>query len=148
MAEDWEDPRRAGPWLDEQRQVVVSYLEAEGILISAASLSATWFVAPIVSLWYAETQLSDPQSVWVIVGDLPSDYVPGAWARSGREAVRVISQRWLQQSDLMIAGRADSNVSIGTPAQWSQLGPLLRARAVLLLDVADDNDYWPGTTPN
>ena len=148
MTDNWDDPTLIGPWLAAQLQLAFSYLEAEGIVVSPSTLSPAWDVPPIVSLWHAATLMKDPQSVWVIVGDLPSDYIPGAWAHSEREAVRVIAQRWLRQSELMIAGRSDSNLMIGDSEQGPLLGPLLRARAVLLLKWSDDNDYWPSTTPN
>jgi hypothetical protein len=114
-APDWDDPDTIDAWLDSQEEEVCAYLETRHIPILRETLEPGWTIPPVVSVWVADTQVPDPRSVWVIAGDLPTDYIPGAWAASDRDAIRVFSQRWLKQSELMAQGLNDSNAVEGSP---------------------------------
>jgi hypothetical protein len=42
----------------------------------------------------------------------------------------------------MTSGQAPPDVSIGSPAEWPTLGPLLASRAKLLQEMAQDTEFW------
>jgi hypothetical protein len=137
----WADPAFVDDWLDSQQEQVCAYLHAQSVPTELEALDPGWSIPPLACVWYAATQVPDPRAVWVISGDLPTDYIPGAWARSDREAVTVFAQRWLAVSENMVTGLpGDGNV--GVPAEWPTLGPLLRSRAEFLLEMASDDANW------
>jgi hypothetical protein len=60
--------------------------------------------------------------------------------------MRAIATGWLEVAAFMKRGEPHPTMTIGTPASWPELGPLLEARARLLLRFADDDGVWP-TSP-
>ncbi len=139
---DWDDPNVVEEWLKRQREDVERYLAAQEIAVLPHGLQADWFIPPILALWKASTLLDDPRSVWVISGDVPTDYIPGSWAATGRDALRRIAERWRRSADLMSRGIAELNTSIGRPENWPELAPMLASRAKTLLKWAGDGTLW------
>jgi hypothetical protein len=59
-----------------------------------------------------------------------------------RTALRAFARRWLAAAKCMQRGRAHPTVRIGARSEWPTLGPLLRARAKLLVRGATDDKAW------
>jgi hypothetical protein len=122
---------------------VAAYLEREGVVHGELGQWPAWHIAPIAALWAIESKKS-PGCVgwWAISGDLPFDYVSASKLKHPRDALRAIAESWLAQSALMARGETDPEISIGPPAEWPSLAPLLRSRASTLLEIAEDDDVW------
>lgn len=139
---DGDDPEEVAAWLDTQRTSVAAYLAAQEIPAETNSLEAEWVVAPIVAIWKAPTTQENPRAVWVISGDVPTDYIPASWAPTRRDALRKIAQRWKRSAELMSQGVEELNTRIGRREDWPKLAPMLASRARTLLEWADDDDVW------
>lgn len=142
-ANDYDDPATEERWCSAQREQVADYLERENVAHGAIGEWPAWHLAPYVSIWAVES-LNAPGQVgwWAISGDLPTDYVSSDGIKHPRQAMRSIASRWTDLSESMERGEQHPEAIIGTPAVWPELAPLLRARAGLLAQFADDDSLW------
>jgi len=142
-------------WLEAQRKAVEEYLQRERVEHLGVGAYPAFHVHPYLALWAVQSKRA-PGWVgwWAISGDLPTDYVSRGKVAHPRQALRDFAQRWRELSDYMLRGKEHPEVKMGTPAEWPQLGPLLRRRAEILQSHADDDDIWqedlaePGDVPN
>jgi hypothetical protein len=106
-------------------------------------LEASWYVAPYVSLWQVET-LESPHRTgwWAICGDHPTDYISANGLDEPREALRAIGDRWLDLATFMRHGIPHPGMTVGAMEDAKELGELLRSRARLLIQWADDDSIW------
>jgi hypothetical protein len=79
---------------------------------------------------------------WAISGDLPADYISSADGRRPREALRAFSRIWDEVSAFMLRGEKHPDCVMGSPEEWPELGKLLKSRAEVLLEHADDDSLW------
>ncbi|SRR5258708_1465116 len=131
-------------WCAERRTQVAEYLAGAGMTHGDIGEWPAWHVAPYASVWAIES-LKSPGSVgwWVICGDLPTDYVSAADIRHPREAVRAIALRWREIVPYLERGESHPIITIGNPNTFKTLAPLLKARAELLANCAEDDTEWP-----
>ena len=130
-------------WLAERRKEVAAYLARERLEHGRIALDASWCVAPYVSLWQIES-LKSPRRTgwWAICGDHPTDYISANDLYEPREVLRAIGERWLEVSSFMQRGIPHPTITIGSRANAKELGELLRTRAELLIQWADDESVW------
>lgn len=136
-------PNRETAWLNAERQRAADYLNAERVDHLGVGEDPTFHVWPYLALWAVQSK-SNPGWVgwWVITGDVPSDYIGSNEGRHPREAPLAFARHWSEASAHMLRGEAHPTCHIGTPDQWPQLGELLRARAEILQQYADDDELW------
>ena len=60
--------------------------------------------------------------------------------------MRHFSNGWLAASDAMERGEAREGVTFGTPEQWPAMAALLKDRARILREYADEDDLWVDRT--
>ena len=142
-AAEYDDPRRLASWLDEQRRVVLDYLERQETRHGGVPSEPFWFVAPHVSLWPV-TSGAHPGAIgwWAIAGDLPTDYLSSRDARDARSAMRAFGSRWAAAATSMARGERPSGFAIGEPSVWPKLAPILASRAQILEAWASDDELW------
>jgi hypothetical protein len=130
-------------WVAAQRKLVEEYLFREKVDHCGVGEWPAFHVHPHVALWAVQSKRT-PGAIgwWAISGDLPTDYISSNDGRHPREALRAISQHWREVSDFMLRGEDHPDVRIGTPDQWPKLGDLLRRRAQILQEYADDDGMW------
>jgi hypothetical protein len=140
---NYDNPAVEEQWCDEHRQDIIDYLDRDGVTHGEVGEWPAWHVAPYVSVWAIES-LKNPGRVgwWAICGDLPTDYISSVDIDHPRQALKVIAQRWQEISSFMERGQPHPMVSIGSPADWPTLAPLLFKRAELLSDFAEDDELW------
>lgn len=140
---DYDEPANEEQWCDARRQDVIDYLGRQAVRHGEVGEWPAWHIAPYVSIWAIES-CTAPGWVgwWAICGDLPTDYVSAAEIKHPREAVRAIAQRWRDASQFMARGEAHPTITIGSPAEWPELAPMLRSRAGILHEWAEDDDLW------
>ncbi len=137
---DYDDPDVEEAWANEQRVIVRDYLAAQRIAAVDVPSAPEWLVAPYIAVWVVE--VTTGEAIWVISGDMPTDYLPFGQASIPREAVRAFGVRWERVAGNMLAGRRDPEVTIGRPEEQAQLGDLLSRRASLLQEFAQRDEYW------
>lgn len=143
MTIDYDNPEIEERWCADQRAAIARYLHGEGIRHGKISEWPAWHVAPYVSVWAIESALQ-PEAIgwWAISGDLPTDYVSASQVDHPRKALQLIARRWLTASDAMSAGRPADGFLVGDQASATQMAPLLRSRAAILLDWGEDESLW------
>ncbi len=140
---NWDDPAIDGKWCMEQRAHVIEYLKREKVVYREVGEWPAWHVAPYVSIWAIESK-KNPGWVgwWVICGDLPADYVSAAKIKHPREAMKAFGKSWKKQADLMSKGTGTPKTVCFPKENWTELAPLLKARAKILLEWAADDTIW------
>ena len=143
QSQDYDNPKIEVRWLNEQLEVVREYLDKEEIRLVVVLEKPVWFVAPYVALWKTTGLKSDEQnSVWVISGDLPTDWLELSCAQSPREAMLSFAKRWKTMSKEMLKGKLPKNWHTGHLEDQKELGNLLESRAKILSSWASDDGMW------
>jgi hypothetical protein len=130
-------------WLLDRRKQVAEYLANEQVKHGRIALKASWYVAPYVSLWEVGL-LRAPRQIgwWAICGDHPTDYISATDLDEPREVLRAIGERWRDLSSFMRHGIPHPSMTVGSKESAKELGELLRSRAKLLIQWADDDGIW------
>ena len=105
-------------------------------------LAIEWAIAPIVALWSAGSKGS---RIWIISGDLPTDYVADPSIGSAREAMRAFVKRWNDVSAHLLKGQQHPTVTIGSGSakkELTALGDILKRRAEVLHDWVENKAKW------
>jgi hypothetical protein len=128
-----------GIWKLSTELRLIRRLKRGGVDHSGVSLVPEYAVKPYLSLWKGKPNL------WIIVGDLPTDYFVLPPETHPRFVLRSFAERWARTSLNMLDGRPDPELIIGDPDdrdQQRELGDLLARRAGLVRDIADDDKDW------
>lgn len=140
---DYEDPATEKQWCLDRRTQVIEYLEHEKVNHGEVADWPAWHVAPYVSLWAVESKkIFGLVDLWVICGDMPTDYISSEAIKHPREALEAFSKRWAKLSSLMCKGERDPSITIGSPENWQELAPLLKVRAEILDEWSRDASLW------
>lgn len=143
---DYDDPEIEERWCEQQRAVVVDYLQSQRVKHGSVGDWPAWHVAPYVSIWAIESY-KNPEWIgwWVICGDLPADYISAADIeppQHPRKAIKAIAERWFRYVDESKKGIHPSDYIIGKPESFDELAPNLVKRANLLIEWAQDDSLW------
>jgi hypothetical protein len=131
---NYDDPDMEQAWLDAQNDNVIRYLFEESLDFTD-SPKVIWSLAPYISVWYIEPH------IWVISGDLPTDYIQDESIKNASDAVKYFATRWLEISVYLLKGKQHPEYPIGIsqePEQLNEMGSLLEKRANLFLKWIDD----------
>jgi hypothetical protein len=143
QSQDYDDPKVEARWLKEQGKIVQVYLDKEEIRLVNVEEKPAWFVAPYISLWKTRNLKSHEQnSVWIISGDLPTDYLERPTDQFPREVLLAFAERWKSMSEEMVKGNSSINFKIGNLEGRKDLGALLKKRAHIPLKWAKDDKLW------
>jgi len=143
---DYDDPATEKRWCDEQWVAVFSYLFSQNVQHGRVGDWPAWHVAPKAAIWAIES-LARPESIgwWVISGDVPTDYISSAEVQPPqhpRKAMQVFANNWLALVAAWKDGQELDNVRIAGSTSYVQLAPLLKSRAQLLMEWAEDDTLW------
>lgn len=141
---NWGDTVVEGQWLATQRDDVAACLGNQGMGHGDVADAPSWFVAPVVSIWKVMEGRGGRLWLWAIAGDLPCDFIPADEADDTRAAMRAFASRWLDRSTSVVSGEAPDRGAdaVGPGTSGPELASLLRTRAVLLRQWADDDSMW------
>ena len=140
---NFDTPEVEEQWCAEQRSAVAAYLKEQKVDHGEIGEWPAWHLAPYVGIWAIESKAT-PGWVgwWVISGDLPTDYISADTVRHPREALQAFASTWAEVAGCMLRGEPHPSINIGTPDQWPALGELLKRRAELLAQFAEDDAGW------
>jgi hypothetical protein len=147
---NYDDPEVAAAWERNQRENVKLYLSAQNVRHGALPAKPEWSLPPYISIWRTLDLDNNDTEVWVISGDLPTDYTELPTGATAQQAAKRFSDIWLKASATMLEGKVPSKFQIGKgePSEQKKLGDLLRRRAELLRDYAADDSLWGENRPN
>ena len=118
-------------WLRDKYQVATKFLADKGMVTTSVSDADSRYIIPLMSVW--KLNLIDKSSVWVIAGDLPTDYIEENVAKDAREAVRHFSYKWQMQADQLL--QAPSN-------EQHEFANILIHRAESLYNIFTKDEIW------
>jgi len=118
-------------WLRDKYQVATKFLADKGMVTTSVSDADSRYIIPLMSIW--KLNLIDKSSVWVIAGDLPTDYIEENVAKDAREAVRHFSYKWQMQADQLL--QAPSN-------EQHEFANILIHRAESLYNIFTKDEIW------
>jgi len=131
-------------WIREQRVRVVGYLSKQGIDHQGVGDYPAFHLHPYLAFWAVQSKrFPGAGGWWAISGDCPTDYISSDDGRHPRDAMKALARRWTEVSAFMLRGEKHPTCNIGTPDQWPELGDLLRRRAELIRDFAENDELWP-----
>jgi hypothetical protein len=139
---DYDDPEIEARWIGKQRIIVQNYLEREEIRLSNLEEKPIWFLAPYVALWKVNLKDGQMRNLWVISGDLPTDYCEPENAKIPRDVMLIFAKRWKSMSDEMLRGIFPKNIHMGKLEDQSKLGSMLKARSEILLEWSENDEFW------
>jgi hypothetical protein len=130
-------------WCAEQRANVLAYLAGETCPSTSVGDWPAWHVAPILSVWAVES-VEHPGWVgwWVVSGDFPTDYTECGDERHPRQGLRDIGLRWQDAAQKWLKGEEVDGWQLGDSKRHAELAPLLRTRAEMFLEIAEDDENW------
>lgn len=144
---DYDDPEIEEAWCNEQRIVVADYLSLhQGLTHGEIGEWPAWHIPSIVSIWVVESVVN-PGWIgwWVINGDLPTDYISASeveYPQHPRKALKVFCNRWIWWADSVFEGRESPNYWVGSPDMAGELAPMLKSRALTLLEWCENDEIW------
>jgi hypothetical protein len=142
---EFDNPARAARWLQERRTIVEDYLSREGVEHGGVEKTPRWQFIPYATVWFAKAPKKKGRGIWVISGDMPTDYMSAVDVDDARDAMRAFAARWERVGENLKEGREDPEVSVGKPGdkeEQRKLGALLQGRAKTLSEWADDDSLW------
>lgn len=134
MTDDKEKLRQQ--WIKTHFQKANQFLAEKGIIPAKVYPESSRYLAPLVAVWKIESKQPTKQTLWVISGDLPSDYVDVKVAATAREALRHFSMMWQIKAENI---RQSPLASDPTQAKFAQL---LISRAESLYQIQNDDKLW------
>jgi len=118
-------------WVREQYQTATKFLAAKGMVTESASEKDSRYLVPLLAVW--KLNLLNKPSVWVITGDLPTDFSEISVAKTAREAVRHFSYKWQIQAEGLLAQENKDQTDFAN---------LLISRAEGLYKLAEKEELW------
>ena len=130
-------------WLRQEHEKVLAYLASQKCEHGGVAEWPAFHIDPYIALWAVQSPTAPgPIAWWAISGDLPTDYMSSISGYHPRDALRHFSAEWLSVAGAMARGEAHPRTKMGTPELWPTMAPLLRSRAAILRDYADDESLW------
>lgn len=130
-------------WVSREREKVVDYLSSQRCEHAGVGEWPAFHVDSYVALWAVQSPTASGQiGWWAISGDLPTDYMSSSSGYHPRDALRHFSAEWMTVAEAMARGEEHPRTKIGPPELWPQMAPLLKSRAEILKDFADDDGIW------
>lgn len=124
---------QATVWFNSQVQRAGQYLANQGVILEKVEQDKSTYVAPLFSI--LKIRSKDRKRFWVIVGDLPTDFIPDSTAKTAREALRHFALHWQLKAEQMIqAGIRDT-----VQRDYAQL---LVTKAQAIYPFVDNKSLW------
>lgn len=141
---DYDDPEVEKQWCAERRDEVAHYLSAEHLTHGEIGEWPAWHVAPAVSIWAIENPAKPGWvGMWVICGDLPTDYISAASIKHPRDAMQALSERWSASAATIRGGGSSTEIEIpGIEESPEEMLRMLESRAATLANWAGDDSMW------
>ncbi len=81
-------------------------------------------------------------SIWVISGEVPTDYVGTAAAATPREAARHFALKWQLDAARYLDPSVQDSLGADQKASWDHVGERLARKAEALFDLVENESLW------
>lgn len=120
-------------WSRESYQKATAFLAQKGMVAETVSMQHSRYLAPLVAVWKIKT--TENKWLWVLSGDLPTDFITESGATTAREAMKSFSFKWQMDSEKILAAN-----DFG--ADKEEFAKVLRHRAERLYDISEAEQLW------
>src|SRR5207245_11544469 len=121
----YDDPKVEAAWLTEQRKHADQYLREQRVPFGRVADRPAWHLAPYIALWPVLGPRTGEIQYWVIVGDLPADFLSADAAAQPRRAIASFAERWQGVARGMLEGMNHQRIELGQPEGDGGLGDQL-----------------------
>jgi hypothetical protein len=118
-------------WIRKQYQVATKFLAEKGLITESVADKDSRYLVPLLAVW--KMNLADKSSVWVICGDLPTDFSELKVAKNARDAIRHFSLKWQMQAENLLTVEKEES---------EEFAQLLISRAEGLFGLAENEQLW------
>lgn len=140
---DYDDPRVEEQWCAAMRDQVAHYLTTQQLAHGRIGEWPAWHVVPLASIWAIESRVKPGWvGMWVICGDLPSDYVVADRIGHPRAAMQAFADRWRECAADARAGVGSPGIEIRGIDESPEMIPMLESRAAIFAAWAGDDSMW------
>jgi hypothetical protein len=104
-----------------------------------------WAAPPLAVLWAVrgDAEAGDGRLGWLVVGDVPTDFLVESAAADPRGAVAAFAARWRAAAAAVAAGASPPpGLDVGPRAGWPSVSRLLTQRADAFARWAADDARW------
>ena len=135
--------KSAADWAREMTDAAVNEIMDKGVLSSEIieARPAWWLPHRIVIGQIRDTQ-QHMASVWIIAGQVPTDYVSTEAAPTPRDAARHFAMKWQLDAARYKDPSIQEELGIEHKDDWEQLGEALALAAEALADLVADDRHW------
>jgi hypothetical protein len=134
---------RIALWLSEQRAAAGAFLRAGRVVQGRLDGAPAWAAPPLAVLWAVRAGEQEGRVGWLVLGDVPADFLAAATVNEPREAVRAFAARWTAAAAAAVAGEAPpAGLDLGPRPGWSAVSRLHRQRADAFARWAADEARW------
>jgi hypothetical protein len=81
-------------------------------------------------------------SIWVIAGEVPTDYVGAVAAATPREAARYFALKWQLDAARYLDPSVQDSLGADQKASWDHIGERLARKAEALFNLVEDESMW------
>src|SRR5260221_527012 len=113
----YDDPKVEAAWLTEQRTHAEEYLREQRVPFGRVADRPAWHLAPYIALWPVLGPRTGEIHYWVIVGDLPADFLSADAAAQPRRAIASFAEQWVGLAGFNTV-RAPSIRRLGGRSGW------------------------------
>lgn len=121
-------------WSREAYQKATAFLAEKGLITETVSMEHSRYLAPLVAVWKIKT--TENKWLWVLSGDLPTDFVAESAATTAREAMKSFSFKWQMDSEKILAAK-------GFGADQAEFAKVLQQKAEHLYEICEADSLWP-----
>lgn len=118
-------------WVREQYLAATKFLADKGLVTQSVNDKDSRYLVPLMSVW--KINLADKTSVWVITGDLPTDFAALSVAETARDSLRHFAMKWQVQAENLLRAKE--------PEQ-QEFAKYLVSRAEGLYQLFDKDALW------
>ena len=133
-------------WAREVNDAAVSEIIERGVLDTEIfEARPVWWLPFQVVIGQIRDTHQRAASVWIIAGQVPTDYVSTEAAATPRDAVRHFSMKWQLDAARYKDPATQEQLGADNKEEWDRMGEALAQTAEALADLAADDRHWlPG----
>lgn len=128
-------------WVQKELNSHATHLFKQGLIDGKVDVGIAWALPGRLCIGTVRSQRDSAKAFWVISGDIPTDHLQLAQAKSAREAAKHFAMKWQLQ-----AARLAESQSVGRdPGDaklWTGASAELHRKAEALYAITEMDEHW------
>jgi len=135
-------------WARELLDEAVQEMMRRGVVTDAlVEAKPVWALPYEIMIGRIRDSYAQTSSIWVITGDVPTDYVGMDVASTPREAARHFTLKWQLDAARYKDPAVQKELGAELKDSWDELGEQLARTAEALFSVVEDDKLWQESGP-